>query len=353
MAMSGPRRGFTLVEVLIAALVLVMVVVPLIGLLTSGKTDQQSEEGMSEAVAFCQEMMEKIVSNNLPFSAIDPGGGAGLATGAGFNTSVKQAGFKNTTVRSQSFTATDLEKIINDEPGQPERVRKVKGKKYFVYFFAGKYPDRPPVNDTHETGFRRADIDETLTFSYVTKPAGYGLPYLLDAAKFNRQTILNGDKVNPGNMESSPYVLGSYLVQGGPSPQVEKVNDRARPYFYRDTTRTFPDKPGQELLSGWPDPTTGGFTEGSFNFDLNDSGGEQRRLWAKHLRAVAVREKTPNIGYHPVTLDQKEFKETGGAFMKVILGVKFAPYEHSHLRKNSGDNMREFWLVSFKSNLED
>src|SRR5688572_9533199 len=132
--MTG-RRAFTLVEVLIAALVLVMVVVPLIGLLTSGKTDQQSEEGMSEAVAFCQEMMEKIISNNLPFAAIDPGGGGSLPTGLA-QLNVKQAGFRDAKVRDQEFKGADLEKIINDELGGAMRVRKVKGKRYEVFFFA-------------------------------------------------------------------------------------------------------------------------------------------------------------------------------------------------------------------------
>jgi type II secretory pathway pseudopilin PulG len=347
--MTG-RRAFTLVEVLIAALVLVMVIVPLIGLLTSGKTDQQSEEGMSEAVAFCQEMMEKIISNNMPFQAIDPGGGAGPTGLAGLN--VKQAGFRDAKNREQEFKGTDLEKIVNDEPGSGARVRKVKGKRYEVFFFAGKYPDRPPIDDSHETGYKRADIEQTLTFSYLEKPAGYGQPYNFkdsDRTKFNRQTILAGDKVDLGNIESSPYLLGSYLVAGGAVPVSERIAaPQNQSYFYKEPGRMFPDKPGQQLISGWPNPKPI-FSDFEFNLDQDN----QREIWAKNLLAVAKRTQRPTIAYHPVTIDQKTFKETGGAFMKLALGVRFSPYTHSHLRKDTGDNKREFWLVSFKSNLED
>src|SRR5688500_18249091 len=171
--MTG-RRAFTLVEVLIASLVLVMVVVPLVGLLTSGKTDQQSEEGMSEAVAFCQEMMEKLLSNNLPFEAIDPGGGASFTRAIG---GTPQAGFKpSTEVRGQTFVGAELEKLLSDKTVGTDRVKEVKRKQYRVFFFAGRYPDGAPVPDSREPA-QRPDMNNTLTFSYLEKPAGYGQPY--------------------------------------------------------------------------------------------------------------------------------------------------------------------------------
>lgn len=347
--MTG-RRAFTLVEVLIAALVLVTVVVPLIGLLTSGKTDQQSEEGMSEAVAFCQEMMEKIISNNLPFAAIDPGGGTSFKKG--LDDRVAQAGFRDARVRDQEFKATDLEKIVNDGGGGDMRVRKVKGKTYEVFFFAGKYPDRPPRPDEHETGYTRADIEQTLTFSYLEKPAGYSQPYNFqesDRTKFNRQTILAGAKVDMGGIEADPYLLGSYLVAGGAVPSADKINNpQNQSYFRGGTGRMFPGKHDHQLISGWPNPKPT-FPDFEYNLDQDN----QREIWAKNLLAVATRKQKPTIAYHPATIDQKTFKEAGGAFMKLALGVRFSPYTHSHLRKDTGDNRREFWLVSFKSNLED
>lgn len=350
----GGRRGFTLVEVLIATLVLVMVVVPLVGLLTSGKTDQQSEEGMSEAVAFCQEMMEKLLSNNLPFEAIDPGGGATLTKAVG---GTPQAGFKpSTAVRGQTFTGAELEKLLADKTVGTDRVKEVKRKQYRVYFFAGRYPDGAPVPDTRESPFRRPDMDNTLSFSYLEKPAGYGQPYNFregDRTKFNRQTILGDAQVSLGNIEASPYELRSYTVAGGANPIAENVN-RQTPYFYHDLTRIFPDKPGQAVMVGWPDPreVPGGFT-GAFSYNLNDGAGQQRDLWAAHLKQVATGGKAPTLAYHPMVIDQRTFKATNGALMKIILGVKFAPYENSALRKDTGDNMREFWLCSFKANLED
>ena len=357
MGMTPRRRAFTLVEVLIAALVLVMVVVPLIGLLTSGKTDQQSEEGMSEAVTFCQEMMEKMLSNNLPFEAIDPGGGAALTKAIG---GVPQAGFRDTTVRGQTYTAAQLEKFVNDDTGGTDRVRRVKGKKYFVYFFAGRYPDGAPVADSRESPFKRPDINRTLTFSYLEKPAGYGQPYNFkeaDRTKFNRETILTDPQVSLANIEATPYELKSYTVVGGASPLAENVA-RKTPWFYHDQTRIFPDKLGQTVVPGWPDPREVNSGFGDFSYNLNDDAGQQRDKWAQHLLKVAT-EPAPNGGfaptlaYHPMIIDQRTFQATNGALMKIVLGVKFAPYENSALRKNTGDNMREFWLCSFKANLED
>lgn len=354
MTIRATRKGFTLVEVLIAALVLVMVVIPLVGLLTSGKTDQASEEGMSEAVAFCQEMMEKLLSNNLPFEAIDPGGGAAFTKAIG---GVNQAGFlPSVSVRGQTFSGADLEKILSDRTVGTDRVREVKRKQYKVYFFAGRYPDGAPVPDTRESPFRRPDMDNTLTFSYLEKPAGYGQPYNFreaDRTKFNRQTILGDAQVSLANIEASPYELKSYTVAGGANPIAENVS-RRQPYFYHDLTRIFPDKPGQVVMPGWPDPNEvpEGFT-GTFKYDLNDDDGQQRALWAAHLKAVATGAKTPTLAYHPMVIDQRTFKATNGALMKIILGVKFAPYQTSNLRKDTGDNEREFWLCSFKANLED
>ena len=350
----SPRRGFTLVEVLIAALVLVMVVIPLVGLLTTGKTDQQSEEGMSEAVAFCQEMMEKLLSNNMPFEAIDPGGGAAFTKAIG---GVTQAGFAaSTQVRGQTYSGAELEKILADKVVGTDRVRSVKNKEYKVFFFAGRYPDGAPVADSRESPFKRPDMDNTLTFSYLEKPAGYGQPYNFkesDRTKFNRQTILADAQVSLANIEASPYELKSYTVAGGASPIAENVS-RQTQYFYHDLTRIFPDKPGQTVMVGWPDPreVPGGFA-GSFSYNLNDDAGQQRDLWAAHLKQVATGGKSPTLAYHPMVIDQRTFHATNGALMKIILGVKFAPYSNSALRKDTGDNQREFWLCSFKANLED
>lgn len=351
-----PRRGFTLIEVLIAALVLVLVIVPLIGLLTTEKTSQSSEEGMSEAVAFCQEMMEKILSNNLPFECIDPGGGAGLPTAIG---GVAQAGFKDATVRGQSFSGATLEKILNDGTASGTRVRQVKNKHYQVFFFAGRYPDKAPIDDNREPGFKRADIENTLTFSYLEKPAGYGQPYNFtdgDRTLFDRMTILSQPNVSLAGVQASPYALDSFTVATGATARVNPENRQQR-WFYHDLSAIFPDKPGQTIMPGWPDPTksTGGFTAGTFKYDLNDADGVQRDLWAAHLKTVATGAggNNPTLAYHPVVIDQKTFKETNGSLMKLILGVKFFPYETSALRKDTGDNSREFWLVSFKSNLEN
>jgi len=356
-------RAYTLVEILVALFILIVSVIPLVGLLTSGKTDQQSEEGMSEAVAFCQDMMEKIISNNLPFQAIDPGGGGEYVKG-GPDGTVSQAGFRDLAdpVRGMSFKRADLDKILSDGDvtlaDGKYRSKRVKGKTYHVAFFAGKYPDRDPIPDSQEQGFTRADFDNTLTFCCVPNPVGLDEPWnVCDQTPnpFNRQVILDGSvkiRVGSTDIESNPYQLRSYLVITGATPKAELV-DRDKEYFLHDPARNIPPgKSGYSLIAGWPDPSTGANGDSQIKYDLRDPDSDQRGLWIKHLGDVVRGVKKPTIAYHPKIVDQHTFNSPNGGLMKVILGVKFYPYEHSTMRKNTGE-MREFWLLSFKADLED
>ena len=351
-----------------AALVLALVVVPLVGILSSGKTDQQSEEGMSEAVAFCQDMMEKVVSNNLPFQAVDPGGGADYVKG-GPGGAFAQAGFRDLpyAIRGQDFKKADLEKILSDGdatlPDGKYRSKRVKGKTYYVSFFAGKYPDRDGVDDSHEDNkLKRSDFGNTLTFSYHPNPADQNVPWAFAApaeqAKFNTLVILNGTaKVDPGGtqVDTNPYSGKSYLVLTGAKNDVQALSNRDQLAFsdpQKTVEKIDATKRQYSLITGWPDPVSGGNGDPAIKFDLNDTGSDQRDLWMKHLREIARRDKKPTLAYHPVVLDQRSFNSPNGALMKVVLGVKFYPYEHSSQRRNTGD-MREFWLVSLKANLEE
>jgi hypothetical protein len=372
------RWGFTLVEILIASLVLVLVIVPLIGLLISRRTSGQSAEGMAEAVTFAQDIMERLISNNLPFELIDPGGGSArgktLATSA--EGAVVQAGFVNSIaggIRGQTYDAAKLEDIVSDEVnGNNIRIKRDSRtqKSYEIFFFAGKYRDRPGIADLREksiTGqdYTRADIDKTLTFVYLDKPAGYGQPYNFtptNAATFNKQTILQNDTVaNTGatSIVANPYTMPPYEVAGGASLDARQYTASGTKtfrtdYSYHDNT-TLVDA-GYTLIPGWPN---GHYINGSIRYDLNDNLlGDQRRIWARTIQELTTAASTgatvkPVVGYHPAVIDQQTFKETHGALMKIVLGVRFGPYEYSTQRKQNASNMREFWLVSFKAKLED
>lgn len=349
------RHAFSLVEVLIASFVLAAVMIPLVGLLTSSKTDQQSEDGMSEAVTLCESLMETVLSGKVPFQSIDGGGGQRLVKG-GPDGNVNQAGFRD--APDTDVTALELETLISDGDapypgGGLARVKNYRGKSYLISFFAGKYIDHPGVNDPADPGHLRADIDQTLSFAYLERPDPIGLPYNLPNPRrdqFNRQIVLDAASVDIGaKPEGIPYLRKAYAANGTGTPEAVPVPPET-PYFYRDKLRNLPaDKKNHKLMTGWPNATR---ANPAIKFDLADTGTDQRVEWSRHVRNVITRAggQQPTMDYHPQVVDQRRFGVAGGGLMKIVIGVAFSPYAFSTLRKN--DSLREFWLVSFKAKLE-
>lgn len=342
------RKAFSLVEVLIAGFVLAAVMIPLVGLLTSSKTDQQSEDGMGEAVVLCENLMETVLSGKVPFQSIDAGGGSRLVKG-GLDADVSQAGFRD--APDADATALELESLISDGDapypgGGLARIKSFRGKTYYISFFAGKYIDHPGIPDPADPGHQRADIDQTLTFTYLERPDPIGLPYNLPNPRrdqLNRQVVLDAAQVDVGpRIDAIPYLRQAYAVNGA---DVVPIGP-ATPYFYRDRLRNLPaDKKNHKLLTGWP--MAPGVT-----YDLASTTSDQRMLWSRTIRDTITRSngQQPVIRYHPQVVDQRRFGLSGGGLMKVVMGVGFSPYTFSHLRKS--DALREFWLVSFKAKLE-
>lgn len=346
------RKAFSLVEVLIAGFVLAAVMIPLVGLLTTSKTDQQSEDGMSEAVTLCENLMETLLSAKVPFQSIDGGAGSRLVKG-GPDGDVAQAGFRD--APDADVSALELETLISDGDaaypgGGIARVKSYRGKSYFISFFAGKYVDHPGVNDTADPGHLRADVDQTLTFAYLERPDPIGLPYNLPNPRrdqFNRQVVLDAPVVDVGaKPEAMPYVRKAYAAAG--TEVLAVTPDTA--YFYRDKLANLPaGKKNHKLMSGWPNATRANPT---LKYDLADPNTDQRAEWSRHVRNVVTRQsgQRPTMDYHPQVVDQRRFGLVGGGLMKLVVGVAFAPYGYSNLRRN--DSLREFWLVSFKAKLE-
>ena len=347
--MGTSRRAFSLVEILIAGTVMVAVLIPLMGLMTQRKTDAQSEEGMSEAVALAQDIMEALLSSRVPFASIKPNGGASLVKG-GPNGDVAQAG----------FTDTFLEDLLADgseaHPGQGGglcRYKSYKGKTYYTYFFAGKYPLHAalPGNVPADPAYRPPDIDNTLTFAYLEKPSEIGLPWALSPQRneLNRKVVLDVGRIDVGaGVGTVPYTQEPRLVKTGSSPQVVAAAPTDE-FFYKDRLKTLGTRRDHRLLSGWPAPMA---TDPRIQYDIRATA-DQRAIWAEHLRRVVLRDsgQKATIAYHPMVEDQRALNvRGGGALMKIVVGVQFAPYGFSHDRKNN--TFREFWLVSFKANLE-
>lgn len=343
--------GISLVEILIAGVVLVVVMLPLIGLMISSKTDQQSEEGMSEAVTLAANLMETLLSSTVPFDAIDPGGGGNWVKG-GPQGNVKQAGFRTT---AGGLDANELENLIADgeeAPGgstEKHRFKNFRGKTYYVCFYAGKYPAHPGVEYT-EPGFKQPDMANTLTFAYCEKPAPVGFPYDIPNPKrdeLNRQIVLDTAAIAvAGNPEAVPYVQKPFAASRNPAEAVPIPPTTE--YKYRNRLDNLPaGKKTHQLMVGWPDVSD----VAGLKLDLN-ADPAQRSVWSRHLSGVITgTTRKPTLAYHPAVLDQRKLGLAGGAFMKIVLGVRFSPYTTS-LQRKGNDTLREFWLVGFKANLE-
>ena len=357
-AEAGGRRAFTLVEVLIAGAVLVAVLVPLIGLITSKKTDEASEEGISEAVAVAENMMEKLLSNAVPFDAIDPGGGgAGLVKG-GPGRAFVQAGFREDS--KDGFGPDQRQELEagfwdGDEPIPGEtgnyRHKTVGEKTFYVSFFAGVYPATVPAPvDPQDPAGTRADLEQELTFGFLENPAGVGEPFNFqpaDRAEFDHQIIMKRASVNLGGttVGTLPYTQKAYAVTRGANPTARELPDNT-PYFYKDRSKSLPaDLATASLIPGWQDPRK---ADPGLKPDLDVP--DQRTRWAGTVVKVIKGDLKPTLGYHPRVLGQRAFGQKNGGLMKLVLGVRFAPYQFSKLR--AGDISREFWLVSFKADLE-
>ena len=336
-------------EILIASVILVAILIPVLSLLFGGRQNQQEEVMMTEAISIASNIMEQIISENVPFSAIKPDGGGTLVPA--WN-GIRQAGFEE--ARLQSILGTP-----GADPsfaGQQTYVTKGKrGNDYMVYFFAGKYPDDPQVADAWENSrsggpgnYTRPDFDNSLTFLYVPNPARRGVPFNFNATDsvMNNQVILSTPATTTALPASTvPYTLESYRISRGSTTDLGTLSS-SDPYFFNDPQNS-------TLITGWPLPAR---DPGGAGWNLRLDTDPVREEWMTKVQDTVTSGgggSSPTIGYHPRVLDQATWRLINGAYMKVIVGVKFNPHAFSTSTRRESGNFREFWLVSFKAKLED
>lgn len=141
------RAGFSLMEIVIAVFIMAVVFIPLGTLIFGGVRGTEQSRTFATGVNFASDIMDRLLSHKVPFSAIVPDGGPAVT--GGFKSGLKQAGF--------SARHAALEGIV----GGSERVILRKGTRYEVYLFAGTYGDG--VAD-------KADFEKELTFAYFRNP---------------------------------------------------------------------------------------------------------------------------------------------------------------------------------------
>lgn len=304
-----PRAGLTLVEILLAGFIMAVVMVPIIQLISSGNTRTRVGRDRATAATLAANIMGSLLEK-VPFSQITPDAGpTPLGPDAGILVQGIESPSPIAGSRKQARLGPDnqneYERMLDETPGDDSRLITREGTKFEVILFAGLYKDvaSPPVD-----GFNEPDIKRELTFSYFRNPYLNLTPD--DRASIRRRVRLDGsiDKAFPYNSDGTT---------DGP----DSVTRVADPRF----------------KAGWPQPTGGTPDPITNRLSVNETNFSQTRgkRWAVH------------------TLDQADFREDGGAFMKLVLGLRWKSMGAAAAGQGNSRTSKEYWLVSFKAKLEE
>ena len=172
MKVPRTKKAMTLVEILLASFILVSVLIPIGGLIFGGLRSSESSKSFNMGANIAANVMDQLLSAEIPFRAIDPEGGptvgeiAGIENMEGSNSSdslISGMDSRKTAGFSSGYDA--LEDKIFGALGQPQdgcsRVIYDKGYIYEVYWFVGVYKDEVSGE---------ADHRGELTFSFFKNP---------------------------------------------------------------------------------------------------------------------------------------------------------------------------------------
>lgn len=305
------RRGVTLIEVLIATLVLAIVVIPVATFIIGGLRRTEISKHSTIAMATASNIMDELINPALPFAAIDPTGssGDGGVAGGTLPKTLPDCGGKRQQATFKTTGGADagkLERILNDGKKPDTRIKfSQEGLEFEVFFFAGVYKDFVAT---------KPDVRSELTFAYLPNPY---VPPDLPKAGDPPDSHAGGQRVlaQPAAVVNLfPYIRGPQ----GKTPTAATIND-----YY----------------PGWPKPTRGYNAKGTALkddilavFDEFDTKSQKKEFFAFFE-------------------DQRRFGRADGGLMKLVLGVRWNP--NAHVGKGLGytKNSKELWLVSFKADL--
>lgn len=155
MSSRPPTRGVTLIEILMATVIMVIVIVPVATLIFGGAGASEESRNYNTGINVASDIMSRLLSPKLPFKAIDPEGGT--ATGLSWGGTRKQATF------TSDFS--EYEKLLSDDGDPSNRIITRHNVQFETFFFAGNYKDSHS-NTAREDG----DIANELTFAYFSRP---------------------------------------------------------------------------------------------------------------------------------------------------------------------------------------
>lgn len=148
-------RGVTLVEILMATVIMTIVIIPVATLIFGGSSASEESRNYNTGINVAADIMANLLSPELPFKAIAPEGGPD--TPLAWGGTRKQAAF------TSDFSS--FEKLLSDGGDPGDRIIVKHNVQFETFFFAGRYADTH-TNTAREDG----DIVNELTFAYFSRP---------------------------------------------------------------------------------------------------------------------------------------------------------------------------------------
>lgn len=305
------RQGLSLVEIMLATVVLAIVMIPILNLIFGGLRETTRGRDKATAVSLATNVMTQLL-DKVPFDQFKVAEAAGPIAqdpAVFFKSTNETAG--GVSNRPQVILGTmdsQWEAILDqdDSVGDGTRTIVKDGTSFEIILYGGMYTDLDETNGS----FNKPNLANELTFSYFRNPVVDMTG--AERATARKQVVLSS---------KFPYeATGSAAVSG-----VTRVDD---PRFEPG----WPDPGGDDTVTGsnWYKGPSSSFSAGS-----EDPNEDPTPTWPRH------------------TLDLRDFREDRGALIKLVLGVRWKTGSRDGSGGDFTATTKEFWLVSFKAKLEE
>ena len=354
LAKSKRISGMTLIEILVAVTILATFVLPVYGLYMMNTRNRDYIRAWSNAIDISSNVMERILSEDVPFLAIEPEGytpDSGEGTKAVLANNRVQADFRES-FGPLDFQKYNLKSIFGAAKGgdyrldgDGDRIITKGGVDFKILLWAGIYADdsSSPSPDADLSYKYNADPTKELTFSYYPNP---WFDPNNDCAENNASNDSLSAQINSVGGASNCARDGKRPIN--PYRQVSGSTTAGGSLFYQNG---IDDPMNDSFRHGFP--VVGSYTWGN---EGQASGNTQEKEWNDAVDpANSMLPKPINQPYNPRYEDKafhnfEDIDSDGkddGALMKIVLGVHWIPRSWG----SKPQAPQEYYLVSFKANL--
>ena len=347
--------GMSLIEILVAVTILATFLLPVYGLYMMNTRNRDYIRAWSNAIDISSNIMERLLSEDVPFLAIDPEGyisDVGEDTKAILANGRVQADFRDS-FGALNFQNYNLKSILGASKGGDYRVDAVGdriitkgGIDFKILLWAGIYADEPasPSPAADLSYKHNADPTREMTFSYYPNP---WFDPNNDCAENNATNDSLSAQITSVNAASNCARNGQRPIN-----PYRQVSGSGNGLFYQNG---IDDPMNDSFRNGFPVVASGSASD-SWGSEGQAAGNTQDKEWNDALDPATLILPTPiNQPYNPRYEDKafhnfEDIDSDGkddGALMKIVLGIHWIPRAWG----SKPQARQEYYLISFKANL--